>query len=377
MFDSNRKKTFHSQALNRLTVLERLTWLIPVGFIVRETIYTHSEIEEVLQDSPSPAVIIALIIAILFVTALQAGFWFLLAKVLFHFARKQIMRNNSFITVQDLDYYRDKLTGLSPGTISLLTDLKIEPKKDRAACILKYENMGILKMEDNRYIVNTDVPEFATLRESDRFLLNALCNGTFNAQKEGNWIYMLQKEAVADGYLTSRLSSADKQKETTSTCSRCVLGCSAPLIFIVIMSFVFYAFNDRVNAYFEILDALPETASFGEQTNYLLQYPEYLPVLAGLMIMVLLFFLCLIIPLLVFVGTISSGFTKAHFKRTTLGNQMAEYIYGMKNFIHDFSNLSEATQNELVLWDDYLVYAVVLEENQQIVNDIIKRRKSL
>ena len=52
MFDSNRKKTFHSQALNRLTVLERLTWLIPVGFIVREIIYTHSEIEEVLQDSP-------------------------------------------------------------------------------------------------------------------------------------------------------------------------------------------------------------------------------------------------------------------------------------------------------------------------------------
>ena len=377
MFDSNRKKTFHSQALNRLTVLERLTWLIPVGFIVREIIYTHSEIEEVLHDSPSPAVIIALIIAILFVTALQAGFWFLLAKVLFHFARKQIMRNNSFITVEYLDYYRDKLTGLSPGTISLLTDLKIEPKKDRAACILKYENMGILKMEENRYIVNTDVPEFASLRESDRFLLNALCNGTFNAQKEGNWIYMLQKEAVADGYLTSRLSSTDKQKETTSTCSRCVLGCSAPLFFIVIMSFVFYAFKDRVNAYFEILDALPETASFGEQTNYLLQYPEYLPVLAGLMIMVLLFFLCLIIPLLVFVGTISSGFTTAHFKRTTLGNQMTEYIYGMKNFIHDFSNLSEATQNELVLWDDYLVYAVVLEENQQIVNDIIKRRKSL
>ena len=51
MFDSNRKKTFHSQALNRLTVLERLTWLIPVGFIVCEIIYTHSEIEEVLQDS--------------------------------------------------------------------------------------------------------------------------------------------------------------------------------------------------------------------------------------------------------------------------------------------------------------------------------------
>lgn len=54
---------------------------------------------------------------------------------------------------------------------------------------------------------------------------------------------------------------------------------------------------------------------------------------------------------------------------------MAECIYGMKNFIHDFSNLSEAHKEQVVLWDDYLVYAVVLEENQQIVKEIMKRRK--
>ena len=88
MFDSNRKKTFHSQALNRLTVLERLTWLIPVGFIVREIIYTHSEIEEVLQDSPSPAVIIALIIAILFVTALPGRILVSACKGAFSFCKK-------------------------------------------------------------------------------------------------------------------------------------------------------------------------------------------------------------------------------------------------------------------------------------------------
>ena len=46
----------------------------------------------------------------------------------------------------------------------------------------------------------------------------------------------------------------------------------------------------------------------------------------------------------------------------------------MKNFIHDFSNLSEAHKEQVVLWDDYLVYAVVLEENQQIVKEIMKRR---
>ena len=54
---------------------------------------------------------------------------------------------------------------------------------------------------------------------------------------------------------------------------------------------------------------------------------------------------------------------------------MAECIHGMKNFIHDFSNLSEANQEHLILWDDYLVYAVLLEENEKIIKEIMKQRK--
>ena len=49
----------------------------------------------------------------------------------------------------------------------------------------------------------------------------------------------------------------------------------------------------------------------------------------------------------------------------------------MKNFIHDYSNLSQADQEQVVLWDDYLIYAVVLEENQQIVAEIMERRKKV
>lgn len=56
--------------------------------------------------------------------------------------------------MQDFDYYREKLTGLSPATISILTDLEIEQKKDIAASILQYENLGlIVKEADNSYHV--------------------------------------------------------------------------------------------------------------------------------------------------------------------------------------------------------------------------------
>ena len=67
-------------------------------------------------------------------------------------------------------------------------------------------------------------------------------------------------------------------------------------------------------------------------------------------------------------------FTKK-IKRTDYGNQMAECVYGMKNFIHDYSNLSEADRRQVVLWEDYLVYAVVLEENEKIIREIMNTRR--
>ena len=68
----------------------------------------------------------------------------------------------------------------------------------------------------------------------------------------------------------------------------------------------------------------------------------------------------------------TSGF--AHIIRTKEGEEMTEYIYAMKNFLHDFSTLSEANKEQLVLWDDFLIYAVVLEENEQILQDIFSQR---
>ena len=62
------------------------------------------------------------------------------------------------------------------------------------------------------------------------------------------------------------------------------------------------------------------------------------------------------------------------YKRSEKGNELAECVYGMKNFIHDYSYLIDADKEKLSLWDDYLIYAVVLEENKNIVNEIVERR---
>ncbi|MGN1378867.1 MAG: DUF2207 family protein, partial [Bacilli bacterium] len=60
------------------------------------------------------------------------------------------------------------------------------------------------------------------------------------------------------------------------------------------------------------------------------------------------------------------------YQRTALGEEKTTYIHALQNFIHDFSNLKDADKKEIVLWNDFLVYAIILEENNKIVDDIIK-----
>ena len=50
-----------------------------------------------------------------------------------------------------------------------------------------------------------------------------------------------------------------------------------------------------------------------------------------------------------------------------------EQFFGIKNFIHDFSLLSEKEKEEVMLWNEFLIYAIVLEENSIIVNEISKK----
>lgn len=42
----------------------------------------------------------------------------------------------------------------------------------------------------------------------------------------------------------------------------------------------------------------------------------------------------------------------------------------MKNYIKDFSILDEREQHELMIWDEYLIYSVLFNQNQKIINDL-------
>jgi hypothetical protein len=162
-----KKKTFQSESLRRLVLLERLVWLIPIDFFLWN-LWVFRELFGRMMESEHPIAAGIIIVGVCATAAFVRGvvpFLVLKLKALLYCAKKQMIQNNTFQTVSDFEYYRDKLEGLSPGAISLISDLKIQQKKDVAASILKYKEMGVLKEIDGRYVAEN--LEQAQLRESD------------------------------------------------------------------------------------------------------------------------------------------------------------------------------------------------------------------
>ena len=58
--------------------------------------------------------------------------------------------------------------------------------------------------------------------------------------------------------------------------------------------------------------------------------------------------------------------------RSRKGEKINTHLEGLKNFLKDFSALDERTQEQLVLWDEYLIYSVLFEQNKKITAEYEK-----
>lgn len=385
------QKRFRTGHLNDIVKQEHRTWLIfPIimGVLLFRygwEIFAVSKTQMMLSNALGFLVIIFLI-------ALVFGcipFYIRRAKLLG--AKKELLSNCTFVTMQDLDYYRDKLTGLTPGEISLLEDLQIEEEKDLSAYILWYEHLGLIRETEDGYIQGNPKPgENEKLRESDYFLIDKLLEGTSKKHLQ-EWKEQMMAEAVADGFLKKRSgilpSAIDRHaKKIAFLWVILLIAC----IFLIASGTMEPAMQEAYgNIAFPLSD---QVFWFGRKLNWMLacmntisgksnevelilRTPQLLSTMALCFMVFALFFLLLLVPFLYLKMRSSQMLERADYVRTARGNEYAEYIWGMKNFIHDYSYLNEAEKDALALWDDYLIYAVLLEENMQIQKEIMARMK--
>ena len=62
-----------------------------------------------------------------------------------------------------------------------------------------------------------------------------------------------------------------------------------------------------------------------------------------------------------------------NYRRTIKGKTLLNKAYALKNYLKDYSLIKDRAEEELVLWEYYLVYAVVLGVNVKIEDKLIEK----
>lgn len=446
------KKTFELSTIKKYRENERRLWRIPLVCLIVVIISTGGEAIGCLRTNPGIMTMVGVMIWFLFGTVTLSGIPYLVGKTRNVIRRKIAIQNCTITNMGDFDYYRDKLTGISPASISILTDLEIEQKKDVAASVLQYENLGLLVEEaDQTYHVTEKYYSCRDLNDSDRYLIEHLVKGDFDWEKDTQWKEMAMNEAFSDGYITRttlqpRIVSGSRGRYFvkivlvagwicwllnafprilelrpmfemdlgTDLGEHLDFICSQPQLMLgfaetmaLFIAFMFVSlYNPRTHKKMHsdtkkgfviilvwlclIMIWLPVCYDFNTQLeeasaneNYVEQIINTFSEPEGILpcfieILVFVYTMCLIAYVVAVMSPAGADIVKSvtnQIRRTDYGNQMAECIYGMKNFIHDYSNLNSAEKQQVVLWEDYLVYAVVLEENEEIVREISRTRE--
>lgn len=300
---------------------------------------------------------------------------------------EKVKKNMRYKVVDNIEYYRDKFESISPAEMSLILDLEIERKKDISATLLSLNIKGLLDFEDDKIKLKNS-GNLENLKPSERYLFEALKDGTLDGMDMSNWEKVCIKEAMDDGYIINA-----KQKRKFFWKSTLLLILAILMLFYSIGKFTknIDEYSKAVNEVQEEMETINSNLEkiVGKDDKQLTNEDEiklkeeYLPIakdaigkigeplVLGLMI---IGSIALIIGLIFYkiarIAIYKSGYGENKYERTKEGKVLAEQIAAMQRYIHEFSLLSDMEKEQVKLWEEFLVYAIVLEENEEIVSNI-------
>lgn len=360
-------KHIKTKKVEQLERLDKAVWLIPLVIVGRFIWKSFGALVAQFQEN----IIVGVFTLVLFVILL--GVFYIPLMILWRSVSKTLKKNaiaeTTFPVLEDLEYFRDELTDISPATISMCVDYAIERDKDLAAQLLKFTMQGYIETEGNQIKVLPINNNVNALSSSEQFLLTQLANGTLTESIANQWAAMAKEEVLAGPYLKAKKKSRQENaKEFNREQRRGCVGC-LPSVIVLIAMMAYLG-----SGYADLLLNLDVNTSNADLLTLMIQEPSYLISVALPVLLVIGLFVSAILPFALMSSYFTSARVKTNYTRTPEGEILTEEIYGLKNFIHDFSDLEHAQKETLVLWDDFLIYAVLLEENTSIVNEITAMR---
>lgn len=66
-------------------------------------------------------------------------------------------------------------------------------------------------------------------------------------------------------------------------------------------------------------------------------------------------------------------YMKRTYRRTVKGKVLLNKAYALKNYLKEYSLIKYRSEQELILWEHYLVYAVALGVNEKIEDEVMEK----
>lgn len=326
--------------------------------------------------------IILAILWMLVILLISKCFVLIVAYLAFRISRMKVIKENSrYEVIDNIEYYRDRFNNITPAEISLITDLEIETKKDISATILDLYQKGIIDFYENNIIVKN---EDKVLRLSEQKLIEMIKNNNFSKENIDNWKNSCIKEAQENNYIKVKI---DKEKRPNFSKNNMVINISTKLFIISLILSLVFLFTPAGEKWYASLDEFDNKYAQEEKTEleiiennqeakelYVKIISDSGPIMILSTVMIMTFFILIGSPIYRKVRRKIYNKIEVNnsYERTREGKILVEQIAGIKNYIHDFSLLSEKDKENIVLWEDFLIYAVLLEENEKIIDDICK-----
>lgn len=236
------------------------------------------------------------------------------------------------------EYYRDLLKDYSPAELSYIDKFEILPQRDIVASLLSQKLNKNIFLDDKIYINNISIENISS---NEKYILDSIKDGKITNFNETEFIAKVKEDAIKNGLLKE--SKIEWRKFTRVL----ILSISFIALMIVICITMFN-------------DFFSNPINIEEWKLFILMFA-------------ILLILYIPISLVIYFNTYIIRMKKNNYIRTTKGEIVNEKLEGLKNYLKDFSTIHEKDEKSLILWENYLIYAVIFNQNTKIIRNICEK----
>lgn len=236
------------------------------------------------------------------------------------------------------EYYREILEGFDILELSWIDDFNLDLEKDIIAELIQLESSKIIRFDEEKIIVNKS-RNLEKLKSSQKYILEHIKDGKITNINKFELEQKIREDAITDNLIE------EKNKQRRRKISK--IG-TLVIIFIIMMRVM--------NTILESYVANPIIIIIMFSITFI--------------ITLLLFFY----PAIVIVSTIvyAIKYQMDPYFRTGKGKELNKKIEGLKIYLKDYTLLHEQERESVAIWEDYLAYSVLFNQNKKIIEEYKK-----